>query len=215
MKPAVAILMERTISYADEVMPWIVGVAQYRYPMLFLPYGRTDTTRNRYAKTMLAGDYTHLVMLDIDHRHPVDVVERLLARIQEDPTREVIGALYFRRGKPYEPMMFRSGQGGLYSVIDWEPGQLLEVDAIGTGAIIIARSVFERLAYPYFRYEYEGDRFVSEDLYFCRVAREAGVRIWCDTALHTEHLLTGRINETVFRSYLDHHPEIVETEQEV
>jgi len=210
IKPVVAIPLERSISYSDDVFPWLVAVAQQGWKFLFLPYTRIDTARNRFGLHFLKTDATHLVMLDIDHRHPFDVVQKLVARVQEDPSRLVVAGLYFRRSQPYDPLMFRVDDTGVYAIVDWEPGELLQVDGLATGAIIIAREVFERLEFPWFRYVYaKEDEFPGEDTYFCNQCNAAGIKLWVDTGNQSEHLYPGRINEAVFRAYLERHPEKV------
>lgn len=206
VRPIVAIPLERSISYADEVFPWLVSVAQQGYPFAFQPYGRVDVVRNRFAEHLLANpQFSHLVMLDLDHAHPADIVARLCQTVEETPERQVVSALTFRRGKPYDPIAFRMDGERVYSVVDWTPGEVIEVDVVGFGATIIAREVFERIEPPWFRYEYQSgnlEAFPTEDIYFSRACRSAGVRLWVATGVVTDHLHTGRVNEQVFRAFM-------------
>lgn len=207
VKPLVCIPLERAISYADEVVPWLVGLGQQGWVFGFRGYGRTDVTRNEFVKHLLGKtDCTHLVMLDLDHAHPPDVVWRLCKRAAEDRTRRVISALAYRRGAPFEPIAFRWDEkiGKFFAVLDGNG--LVEVDRLGFGAVIIARDVFEEIGWPYFSYVYEtgedGERYPTEDMWFSRRCQEQGIRLWVDFDLVTDHLTVSRVNGLVFESYL-------------
>lgn len=203
---AVGIPLERSISFASEVAPWFAATAQ-QWPIIQLQYGRTDRARNEFAEHILReGDFTHLAMLDLDHDHPWDIVGKLAESVSEDPTgRLAVSALAFRRSPPYDPIAWRWDKKAkqFYTVTEWEPGEVLEVDQLSTSACIIAREVFERLPWPWFKYEYpERGHFPTEDLWFCKQARKAGIKMFVDTRIRTPHLNVGRIDEAVFRHYL-------------
>jgi len=174
--------------------------------------------RNLFGGHLLREDtFTHLVMLDLDHEHPMDIVGHLCESVAEDPKRLAVSALAFRRGEPYEPIAFEKGDDGLYySIIEWEPGEVLAVDQFSTSACIIAREVFERIPRPWFRYTYPGskDTFPSEDIWFCEKGGEAGIQFYVDTRIRTTHLGIGKVNESVFRGYMELQRRKVEAKNE-
>lgn len=161
------------------------------------------------ASHLLTTDYTHLVMLDIDHQHPSNIVERLVQRVEEDPSRQIVAGLNFRRGEPYEPLVFMVGGENLYTISEWEPDTIIEVDAVATCSIIISREVFETVpGPPWFYYDYSvahKEVYPTEDIVFCWLCGMHGIKIYVDTGLTSDHLNTGRINETVFRAYYKNH----------
>ena len=72
---------------------------------LSIQYQRTDSARNTAARLFLkhsTGPDDVLVMLDGDHVHPARIVPELCLRVDSD--HEVVGALYFRRSPPYDPV---------------------------------------------------------------------------------------------------------------
>ena len=90
-------------------------------------------------------------------------------------------------------------------VVSWE-GRNIEVDVVGAGCMLVHRSVFEKIhekfpQYPYFFWtkdRYEGIlehmkipegimRNVSEDFWFCLLAKECGFRIVVDTECKCTH----------------------------
>ncbi len=179
-------------------------------------YTRTDIQRNLYALRLLYNpQFTHLLMLDADHRHPTDAPRRLASHWLQDPGKMVISYLYYRRGEPYDPMAYLRDEetSKLYGVPEWEPG-LHKVAAVGAGGLLIAREVFEIMPPPWFWYDYDeaGDHFFfpSEDISFCRKCGEHGIEIWLDADVEAAHLTTREVTRETFEEYINEHPELVD-----
>jgi GT2 family glycosyltransferase len=71
-------------------------------------------------------------------------------------------------------------------------GVPFKVDFVGFGFVLIARGVFEQIAYPWFSHDEitmnNGVvRQLGEDFTFCRKAREAGFSIWVDPTVRVSH----------------------------
>lgn len=60
---------------------------------------------------------------------------------------------------------------------------VVEVDAAGTGCMMIHRSVLEKVPRPWFSYREGG----TEDMYFCRKAKAAGFRVYGDLSVICSH----------------------------
>jgi len=206
-KPVVFIPMMQSLPFADEVWPRINEIARYGTPFIYQPYMFADRARNEAAKELLDSDKTHIVMLDADHRHPTDVVHRLCRRVIEDPERLVVGGLNFKRNAPFSPLACYVSEQGIYRPHEWEP-ECAEVDAIGTGCIIIAREVFEQVEWPWFINDphYPSKTLGSHDNYFCQKAKEAGIKIWCDFTLTSPHGGTHWVTEQTYRTYCQVNP---------
>jgi hypothetical protein len=204
-RPVVAIPMERTISYADKVFWPFLAIAQQGWPFIRFNYGRTDLVRNKYAQHLLASHFTHLVMLDVDHIHPDDIVQRLMSNFVENPDLKVVGGLNFRRGEPFEPCAFvRGDDGTYYSIADWERGSLMKVDAVGTGSIAIAREVFEMMEPPWFWNDYSramDDAWPGEDMGFSANCQKLGIEMYVDTRITSPHLIDAVVDELAFLEY--------------
>lgn len=203
----VGVLPERQGVPSADIFFDFIAIANRGHAFVRLPYLRTDLARNTLAEHLLAdGRFTHLLMLDCDHRHPADIVEKLAARVAEDPSRLVVTGLAFRRGVPFDPCMYiADAQDNVYVPEEWEPGALLRVDLAGTAAMLISRAVFERLPKPWFAFDYsraaEG-AWPGEDIWFCRRCMEAGIPIWVDTGVVSPHHIDNYINEDTFRTHL-------------
>lgn len=205
----VGVLPERGGAPNAEIFFDFIAIAQRGYPFVRVPYARTDLQRNRLAQHLLNDTrFTHLLMLDCDHRHPADIVEQLRARVEEDPARRVIGGLAFRRGVPFDPCMYMlDADEAVYAIEEWTPGNLLRVDLIGAAAMLVHRSVFEELPAPWFAYDYgraHENSWPSEDIWFARRCRAAGIAIYADTGVVSPHYMDSYVDEATFRTHLAH-----------
>ena len=206
VKPVVGVLLERSISHADKVFWPLLSIAQQGFPFIRMSYGRTDLVRNKMALQLLKSDFTHLIMLDIDHIHPVDIVQRLMATFTKYPEIQVVGGLNFRRGEPYDPCAFLQGDDGLYYPMYQWPKGLVEVDALGTGCIAIAREVFELIPPPWFYNDYTKvmqDIWPGEDIGFAEKCREYGIKQFVDTTITSPHLIDSVVDERSYQVFLD------------
>lgn len=194
--------------HADDVFYHFWMLAQQGLPIMNISYGRTDVVRNKAAMLLLRSNYTHVLMLDQDHQHPPDIVQRLARWVIADPTRLVVGGLNYRRGAPYEPCAFLVDKKGvLHPPLDWEDG-LVRCDVIGTGSLLIAREVFEIIEPPWFFNDYSKvweDAWPGEDIGFGRKCMDAGISHWLDTTVTSPHMIDAVIDEGAFRNYLADH----------
>lgn len=212
IKIALGIPMERNVQDTAFVHFW--HIAQRGWPLIDLLYGRTDVNRNKIARFLLGTDFTHLLMLDLDHNHAANIVEAHARWVLDDPERLVVGGLHFRRGEPFEPCAFVYGpDGDLHAPATWEPG-LYNVHAIGHGSLLVSRKVFEQLPPPWWAYTYDHAAegvYPSEDMWFSFLCRQGGIKLWCDTTITSPHLITNTVDDSTFRRWLADHPEKVET----
>lgn len=142
---------------------------------------------------------THLLMLDTDQTYPMDTITRLASHDVD-----VVGARIHRRWPPFEVLMNRGYVGNYRHVPDEEcfSGELVEVDATGTGCLLINMAVFERLERPWFKLGATNKgKPVGEDFGFCHRAREADIRIFVDTAVAVGHLTTMEIGRQAYELF--------------
>lgn len=168
---------------------------------------RTDVARNKLCSAFrqLADNPNDvLVMLDCDHAHPHDIIERLVAHPKD---KGVVGALAFRRGDPFFPCFFLRGDDGtLHQPLQFTGG-LMRCAVVGTGAIAIRRWALDAIAesgrkapfwYEYNTTMHETGEYQSEDIAFGFACEKLGISHWCDTSLVTPHLTTAAIDETTW-----------------
>lgn len=206
----VGIPLERNVPHASKTFHRFLEIAAQGPVIMNQSYTRTDLARNRFAMKLLESQFTHLLMLDLDHVHPVDIVQRLARWVLADPGRLVVGGLNFRRSEPYEPCCFvRDKNGLLASPAKWTPG-LMRVDYLGTGSIMIHRKVFEMLEPPWFFNIYDdelrwADTWPGEDIGFNQKCTDAGIELFVDTSTTSPHLTDGLVTESTFNNYLQKH----------
>jgi hypothetical protein len=87
--------------------------------------------------------------------------------------------------------------------LEWEPGELVEVDATGAGCIMYDMEVFRKLPYPWFRFLKNPDNgmVIGEDIGFCQDLKAAGYQIFVDTSIQAGHLTTMIVNEATHKLY--------------
>jgi hypothetical protein len=166
--------------------------------------GPTPLSRAGLARTFMANEeFTHLLMLDLDHIHMADVVDHVKQRLMSEDPPKILGGLHFQRQPPYKPcvFMFKDEGLGVSTVTQWPQG-VVETDAVGMGTLCVAREVFETLGQPYFQFAYVGERFIGEDIWFCNQARKAGYKIWVDFMLTSLHQGTKLVGEKEFREWM-------------
>lgn len=76
-----------------------------------------------------------------------------------------------------------------------DEGAVVEVDAAGTGCMLIHRSVLEKVPRPWFSYREGG----TEDMYFCRKAQKAGFKVHGDMSVICSH--SGTNHTHFLRAY--------------
>lgn len=212
-KVFVAVLPERCMYdlAVQSAMRVMYRAGELGYVPMWLQYGRTDWNRQSCAEAFLRStknDDDTLVMLDIDHDHPKNIVEKLVA-----DDKDVVVPLMFRRGEPYQCCAFRRTPDGVLHHIATFPAGLHKMDALGAGALAIKRKVFTTLQAAghcwFWKYEYKDNlESPSEDLYFSKICGEAGVEMWLDCDIETPHITYGFIDRSTHDEYFADHPEL-------
>jgi hypothetical protein len=141
--------------------------------------------RQQLLKLLLTKNLTHILWLDTDMAFPRDALLRLLAH-----DLPVVGINYCQRGEPYEFVAIKE--------VSWAPdgktkklvtgarsAGVEEVEAVGFGMVLMKTDILACLPplaeKPWFWFEWiSGERQVGEDVYFCRILREAGHKIYVD-----------------------------------
>lgn len=167
--------------------------------------GVISRLRNQVISTFLEKTSDQwLLQIDTDQRFNVNDFRKLADAADEKERPIISGVVHggWEVGEAYlepVPCIFRVGKmNGLYAVHDYPADTIIEVDAAGTGAILVHRSVFER-----FRKEadqtHQGDKWgyyqdmplhhewIGEDLLWCVRARSFGYKIHVHTGVQMEH----------------------------
>jgi len=144
--------------------------------------------RNEAVERFLKTDCEYMMFFDCDQMFNMGILEQLVSR-----NLDIVCANYCIT-MPQTPLVYRKKTDDMtkfdYQVIplnEWQ--ELTEVDATGCGGMLIKRGVFDKIGRPYFAYEVNVDlRVASEDMYFCRKVRQAGVKMYVDLKAPSGHL---------------------------
>lgn len=159
--------------------------------------GPIDEMRNNIVKQALESQCSHLIMMDTDQVYDPTTIKRLLSH-----KLPVVGCLVYRRYPPFDPLMLRGDVSHYQTVAEWEPGELVEVDATGTGCLMFETSIFRKMPMPWFRFRTSEDgSVVGEDIGLCSDLRAAGYKIYVDTSIPCGHLSQMVINEGTWKLY--------------
>lgn len=176
--------------------------------------------RNELVRHFLDGDAEWMWMIDTDHTFGPHTLKGLLA--VADPVHvPVVGALCFAggRGAGITPTMYRFHErkpedppGAVLGVISrWPEGELVEVHATGAACLLVHRSVLELVGNAFESQSpwqwfgvgiHDGVEF-GEDVVFCQRVRQAGIRVFVNTAVEAPHHKSWIIDSNDYRRFLD------------
>ena len=158
--------------------------------------GPVDEMRNSIVQQAIRSGCSHLVMMDTDQVYDTKTIPRLLSH-----KLPVVGCLVYRRYPPFDPIMLKGSIGKYERITEWVPGELVEVDATGTGCLLFNMDVFRKMPEPWFSFRTVGGAMVGEDIGFCYDLRQAGYRIFVDTSIPAGHLTQMIVNEGTWKLY--------------
>lgn len=167
-----------------------------------------NRARNSCVEMFLEGACTHLVFIDTDIEFTVEDVDKLVKHLKDG--HHIVSGLYPKKQDKLEWVI--NAKTDDFKVDDENP--LVEINYAGTGFLAISRRVFHdirvadehqrwyftdgglgrrRQQYDFFpvgvhEFEDGNRRFLSEDWFFCELAKKAGHKVMCDTSIRTNHI---------------------------
>lgn len=166
--------------------------------------GLLSKQRNRVVKQFLEKTESDwLLMLDSDEQLSVFNFD-LLCETAHDKERPVVAALVFagfsEPGKPYPkpvPAIFQDTEEGFLPLYKYDKKSVFEIDAAGTGCLMVHRSVLEKMRenadsnvgedWCWFWDGPVGGKWIGEDLLFSRRVRALGYPIHVNTGVIIPH----------------------------
>lgn len=135
-----------------------------------------DNNRNLIVKEFLETDFDYLLMIDSDivpTRNILDLVEL---------DKDIIGGPcpQWHENDMYWVVMNEVKDGYKQVVVEKRDG-LKQVDAIGSGCMLISRRVLKKIKAPFERkWSKDGVQELGLDFYFCKKAKDLGFEVWID-----------------------------------
>lgn len=169
-----------------------------------LGLGLLAKSRNIIVKTFLdQSSEDWLLMIDSDEYLAPEAFEKLVEAADKDKYPFICG-LYFGLDqtnhtyiKPV-PLIFKMTDRGVEPYFDYPRNEIVEIYAAGTGAMLIHRSVLEKMREAYGEVYGEdwcwfqdgpldGNKWLSEDLNFCQRAQDIDIKIFAHTGVLLPH----------------------------
>lgn len=158
-----------------------------------------DVSRNQIVRLALQHNVEWLFFLDSDVLPPADVVTRLMGH-----NLPIVQGLYYSKVEGNAPLVMRrvSGPDGkeVYTYLaNWTPGELVPVDTIATGCLLIHRRVlqaFDKAGIQWFEWTMGRPGFdegLSEDFEFGKRAKNMGFPMYVDTGVVASHAMQALI----------------------
>jgi len=192
---------------------WALGFAQLVRRCPPAAFELNSAPAVDYARNLLVERFLSIpsaewsLWLDTDTIPPEDAYAKLI-----DKKLPIVSALYRARNVSVASASGWPVVGGRFTrqitdghetlavqelVGGWRPGEVIPVDAVGMGCVLIHKKVFEAIAPPWFNYtmryrwlkgdEYERADWISEDWYFFDKVKKAGFPVFLDTTVECVH----------------------------
>lgn len=152
------------------------------------PEGNQITARNELVKKM-QGQW--LLQLDTDETFDPDILVRMLSLFENNHL-DVLCARYHYRKPPYNPVLFQYDDGKYKAVLGWDRKdevKLLPIGAAGAGALLVRRSVFDRIRKEHGEGPFDVfPPYKFDDFNFFERCRVLGIQCWCAPQIEVLHL---------------------------
>jgi hypothetical protein len=166
--------------------------------------GLLSKQRNRVVKQFLDGTKSDwLLLIDSDEQLSLEAFDKLL-ETAHDKERPVVAGLVFAgfgiQGAPYPkpvPAIFQDAPEGFLPLYKYDKDSVFEIDAAGTGCLLIHRSVLEKMRETADKNQgtdwcwfWDGPvdgNWIGEDLLFCRRIKALGFPIYVNTGAILPH----------------------------
>lgn len=161
--------------------------------------------RNKICKQALDMGSDFIMWFDSDMVFPADTLVRMLDTLDKHPEIEVLSGLYFRRGKPFTPVLYDKleitdeGLCEFTDTMDY-PDELFEIAGCGFGCVLMRTDCLQDILLDEVGslwFSPMGN--VGEDCAFCIRVRKCGYRIFCDPSIPLGHLAYTPVTAQVFK----------------
>ena len=136
------------INFINSLHDLFVNGRNWDIQIFMKPNMTIDKARNDLVKVALEAKCDYIFFIDSDMILPKLTLERLY-----DMNVPVASGLYFAKSPPYLPVVrdFIEDRFIFKKIIDF--GKIIEVGGVGMGCCLIKKEVFDKLEYPWFKFE--------------------------------------------------------------
>jgi GT2 family glycosyltransferase len=202
----------KTSSFSEKIREKF-GVNVVYFPLNVPNMEKIIQTRNKILAHALDKSYDYILMMDCDVIPPVNIIEKLLSH-----KKDIVSGLYYGLFGPTgkqknETVAWKLASDEELAEIkkrfpdfikkhgvprrhltkeEVDGGELQEVIIPSAGCMLLDKKVFEKIRYGLL--DVSGYN-TSDDIFFCKRAREAGFKIYCDPSVKCEHLIFGKFRK--------------------
>lgn len=183
-----------------------------QYEIYWYTTGRllTQMAREKMLRVARDAEIDYVIQYDSDMLLGPNFAQDMIETMLKHPEINVLGALAFMRTPPHYPVIYQVTEGydGVrkqdyyfnQNVKRYPKDSLLECDAVGFGGVCIDMNfVRTKMKEPYFMSTTQ----TGEDIWFCVQAKEAGARVFVNTAIKLGHIKNPEIiDEEGFEKYI-------------
>jgi GT2 family glycosyltransferase len=182
--------------------------------------GLLSKQRNRVVKQFLDGTKSDwLLLIDSDEQLTLEAFDKLI-ETAHDKERPVVAGLVFAgfgvEGAAYPkpvPAIFQDAPEGFLPLYKYDENSVFEIDAAGTGCLLVHRSVLEKMRekadinqgtdWCWFWDGPIGGNWIGEDLLFSRRIRALGFPIYVNTGAILPHQKSYWLDERHHKLWKD------------
>jgi hypothetical protein len=150
--------------------------------------------RNALARDTL-GQFT--CFLDTDQTFKPTILGDLWRMMQRQEW-DVATGVYFQKGAPHMPLMYRKrddDEGSFEMISGFPKDRPFIIAGAGAGCLLVRNTVFDTIREQMGEGPFDIIPPYSEDLSFCRRLDQLGIELWCDPFVRTNHLRAAEVTE--------------------
>lgn len=175
--------------------------------LMMLPGSLIYDSRNKLASYAIQINADYIMWFDSDMIFAKDTLQNMMETLDKHPEIDILSGLYFRRGKPYTPVLFdKLDFNHETQICDFKdtltyPDELFEVAGCGFGCVLMRTDCLYNFGDDNGRW-FSPMGNVGEDCAFCIRAREKGYKIYCDPSIKLGHMSYSPITEGVYKQLM-------------
>lgn len=169
-------------------------------------------SRNDLAKYAVQSEADYVLWLDSDMLFEPELLEKMMATLQEHDL-DILTGIYYRRRHPFSPVLMKKLSIDENNFCEYEnfnaypEDGIFEVEGIGFGCVLMKSDVLMDIKATYNDWFSPFGR-VGEDLSFCWRARQTGHKIFADPSIQLGHCGQQIITKEFYEAFMKQKKEI-------
>lgn len=169
-------------------------------------------SRNDLAKYAVQSEADYVLWLDTDMMFEPELLEKMMATLQEHDL-DILTGIYYRRRHPFSPVLMKKLSIAENNFCEYEnfnaypEDGIFEVEGIGFGCVLMKSDVLMDIKATYNDWFSPFGR-VGEDLSFCWRARQTGHKIFADPSIQLGHCGQQIITKEFYEAFMKQKKEI-------